>query len=102
MAPGFGNADFMILNHHGELALNVTFRATITWSNGTVMELSGLGSPTTIAPSGAFITFVSFLVPPNAPTGTAVFKVKAQARTVGSGIRLHPARDQSPFTVVSP
>ena len=98
---GFGDADVYIDNHHPSITADVEFRVGVRWSDGTTTEFTGLGSPVTLPPEAGIGLFISFIVPPDAPAGTATLGCRVRASAAGtSGGPYIVVTDNSTFTVL--
>ncbi len=95
---GFGNGAFSIDNH-SSIAASVEFSVFIEFADGTIQPLTGLGSPVTLGPGQGIVQFITFIVPPNAATGQAIFTCRACATFQGVPPSRASGIDQSTFTV---
>ena len=64
--------------------VRVRLDVRVVWSDGSVQRLTGISDPGVLGPGGAYELNVFFVVPQDAPLGTAQFVCDATAQARGA------------------
>ncbi len=81
--PGGANEGTVLINNNTNADVRVRLDMRVVFSDGTVQHLTGISDPGVLPPDGGFFQSVFFVIPPDAPLGTATFVADVAAKSGG-------------------
>jgi hypothetical protein len=81
--PGGANQGEVLINNTTNADVRVRLDVQVVYSNGTVQRLTGIPDPGVLPPGGGFFQSVYFIIPTDAPPGTATFVADVAASSGG-------------------
>ncbi len=77
------NEGTVLINNNHTADVRVRLDMRVVYSDGTVGHLTGIPDPGVLPPGGGFFQSVFFVIPPDAPLGTATFVADVVANSGG-------------------
>lgn len=78
------NEGSVLINNNVNADVRVRLDVRVVYSNGAVQRLTGISDPGVLPPGGGYVQNVYFVIPPDAPLGTATFIAEVSASSSGS------------------
>lgn len=97
--PGGANEGTVLINNNTNADVRVRLDMRVVFSDGSVQRLTGISDPGVLPPDGGYFQSVFFVIPPDAPLGTATFVADV---TANSGGLQEQETSMATFEVVAP
>lgn len=97
--PGGANEGTVLITNNTNADVRVRLDVRVVFSDGTVQRLTGIPDPGVLPPGGGFFQSVYFIIPADAPLGTAIFVADVAANS--GGLQEHETSSAT-FEVVAP